>query len=183
MRQLTPEQATAQLFKTVPALHEEGERAMREGVELTWQRMTELIPHGASGELARDVTHQVRKIGDGVSGLVKPRSKHARFVDQGTGEGKTLRSRHGTAYHAETGLPVSAEHEAGDPFGVMTATGWGAKSGHALALHVRGGVIYRARVRGQRARHFVQRTRDSTHDEVVQLLRDGAERATDRLFA
>lgn len=183
MRQITPEEATAMILETVPALQEEGRASMGQAVELTLQRMTELMPHGATGEMERDVTHSVRMIGDGFSGKVIPRSPHARFVDQGTGQGKTIRNRHGSAYSAETGLALSAENEAADPFGALTATGWTSRSpGRPLALKIGGQTIFRQSVRGQRARHFVQHTRDSTHNEVVELLAGGAERATDRLL-
>ncbi len=154
MRHLTPEQVVTEFARTIPVLEDEAEKAMQAAVELTFQRMTELAPKGATGDLARTITHTVRKTPEGVSGLVRPRAKYAEFVEEGTGQG-----------HAY-------------------ASGWGAKTpGRKLALHVKGGgVVYRRRVRGQRARNFVQRTRENVVDEVEQLLAVAAEHATRRLF-
>lgn len=182
MKRLTPDQVVAEMIRTIPVLHEEAERAMGAAVELTFQRLAEYAPHGATGELAHNVTHTVHKTADGVSGLVRPRAKYAGMVEGGTGLGKTLRGSQGQAYSA-SGRGLSAAEELSGSFDVMTAYGWGSKTpGKELALHVSGGVIFRRRVRGQRPRHFVQRTRESTVGEVETLLAAGAQRAMDRLF-
>jgi hypothetical protein len=180
---VTPEQASRELLRIVPALQEEAERSMRDAVEVGFQRMAELMPHGATGEMERDIQHTVRKTPDGFIGTVRPRSPHARFVEEGTGGGKTIRNRHGSAYSAETGLAVTAGEEAAGAFGVLTASGWASRTaGKPMALHIGGRVIFRSRVRGQRARHFIERTRELTHTEVMELLAGGAERATRRLL-
>lgn len=155
MTRLTPEQVVTEFARTIPVLEEEAEKAMAAAVELTFQRMSELAPKGATGDLARNVTHAVRKTPEGVSGLVRPRAKYAGFVEDGTGQGNA------NGY----------------------ASGWGAKTpGRKLALHVKGGVVYRRRVRGQRATHFVERTREGVVDEVELLLAAAAEHAARRLF-
>lgn len=188
MRSMTPEQAVTELRRTIPVIQEESERGMHEAVDLTYQRLTEQAPHGATGDLARDVTHVVRRTAHGVSGLVRPRARYAKWVEGGTGQGRVIRTgaKHaagaGRAYN-RAGHVLTAGEEAANPFEVMTAPGWGSKTpGHPLALHVPGGVRFRSKVRGQRARHFIQRTRDLVTDEVERLLIAGARRATDRLF-
>lgn len=187
-RRLTPEQAVAELRRTVPVLEEESEHAMRDAVELTFMRLTEQTPRGESGDLARDVIHTVRKTATGISGLVRPRKRYARYVEGGTGEGNVIRTgaKHsagaGRAYD-RSGHVLTAGEEIAHPFDVMTASGWGSKTpGRPLALHLRGGVLYRSRVRGQRARGFVQRTREIVADEVERRLIGGAQRASERLF-
>lgn len=183
MTHMTPEQVVTEFARTIPVLENEAEKAMQAAVDLTFQRMSELAPKGATGDLARNMTHSVRKTAEGVSGLVRPRAKYARFVEEGTGQGKTLRGAHGEAFSAMTGSSVSGAHEAADPLALATASGWGSKTpGRTLALHVKGGVVYRRRVRGQRARNFVQRTRENVVDEVEHLLAVAAEHATRRLF-
>lgn len=184
MTTVTQEQVTAALRETIPLLEQEAVASMRTAVDLTFERESELAPKGATGELSRDIAHVVRKTTKGVSGTVTPLSPHAGFVNFGTGQGKTLRGSQGQAYFALTGHAMTREQELADPFGVATAFGYGSKTpGKPLALHVDGGVAFRPRVRGQRARHFVERTREDVAGEVEQILASGAERATARLFA
>lgn len=179
---MTPEQVVTEMARTIPVMMEEARSAMDRAVELTAERMSELAPKGSTGELARDLTRSVRATKDGLSGLVRPRKFYAGFVDQGTGQGKTARNKAGGAYSSTGRHPLSRAEELADPFGVLTASGWGSRSGGPLAVHVRDGILFRQHVRGQRARHFVERTRDATVDEVETLLAGGAERATARLF-
>jgi hypothetical protein len=183
VRKLGHEQVVGEILRTVPVLEEEGMRAMQHAVEVTFQRMTELAPRGETGELARDMQHSARKTAGGITGSVRPRARYARFVEGGTGEGKVVRNRSGRGYSASTGHELTAAEELANPFDAMTATGWGSKTGRPLALHMRGGVVFRQHVRGQRARHFVERTREMTAPEVEEILIAGAQRATDRLFA
>lgn len=180
---LTPDEVVERLQRTIPLLQEEAAKGMRRAVDLTEQRMSELAPHGATGELSHDITHTVRHGVDGVSGLVKPRSRHAGFVDSGTGEGKAVRGSSGGAYSASTGRALTAGEERSNPSDVLTATGWGSKTrGHPLALHDAGGIAFRSRVRGQRAQHFVERTREAIGGEVETILSDVAEAVTARLW-
>ena len=179
MPQMTSEQVTDELKRTIPVLEEEAASAMHAAVDLTWARMSELAP----GSIGRTVAHTVRKTTTGISGTIRPTSPHAGFVDQGTGHGKVLRNAGGQAYSFLTGHAVSQAYELASAFDVQTATGWGAKvPGKKLALHLSSGVIFRSRVSGQRAQHFVEKTRVETESEATLLLEHGAQAAADRLF-
>lgn len=178
---LTPNEVVERLQRTIPLLEEEAAKGMRAAVDLTEQRMSEFAPRGATGELSRDITHSVRHGANGVTGLVRPRSPHAGFVNDGTGEGKTVRTASGGAYSA-SGRVLSAGEEAANPGDALTASGWGSRTGRPLALHLPGGVAFRQHVRGQRAQHFVERTREAVGGEVETILTDVAAAVTDRLF-
>lgn len=177
---MSPEQVSAELRRSIPVLEEEALKAMHGAVDLTHLRMSELAP----GSIGRTVAHVVRHTSIGVSGTVRPTSKHAAFVDQGTGHGKVVRNTAGQAYSFLTGHAVSGAYELSSPFDVRTATGWGAKTpGGKLALHLKGGgTIFRSRVSGQRAQHFVEKTRLETAAQAETLLAKGAQAAADRLF-
>lgn len=183
MSRMTPEQVIAGLERTVPVIQEEAVKAMRKAVDLTAERMSELAPKGATGKLSRDLQRSTHQTIDGVNGTVRPRARYAGWVDGGTGEGKSVRAKTGEAYTADGLRRISRAEELADPFNVRTASGFGSKTpGKPLALHVKGGVVFREHVRGQRARHFVERTREATADNVEEILAQGAANAAERLF-
>lgn len=163
MKTMTPKEVTFQLARTLTVLDEEADRAMHEALDVTRLRESQLAPHGETGRLGDRISTVVRHTQTGVTGTVRPLERRvANWVEHGTGV------EHDTGY----GKPIRTRPERDAGTGRTTLRFKDAS----------GEVIYRRTVKGQRPRYYIRRARDEVAGRVEEILTDGAERATARLF-
>ncbi len=148
---MTPEQIVRELQRTLPVFEEEARHAMQEAVDITHHRLSANAPK-RSGALAGKITALVRVNSTGVTGIVRPRMKYARYLDEGSG------------LYAEFHHPITPKAR-----------------GPRAALKFSDG-SFRRSSKGTPPTHFIRRTREQVAQEVEDVLTHGAVRASERLF-